>query len=96
LALWHNYKWATLKIIEVFGSDFIAPLFHHVFPDRNIDIKKMSLSTATTLLSYIRLAYPSIKQSLSEAMGNDQMTRRSFVMLQNMWHLFEFFIPVVI
>ena len=41
LALWHNYKWASAKLLQVFGRDFIAPLFHQIFPDRSIDISSM-------------------------------------------------------
>ena len=43
LAWWHNYKWATYRIMHVFAVDFIGPLFHNLFPDRNFDVKKMSV-----------------------------------------------------
>ena len=96
LAWWHNYKWSTYRIMSVFGVDFIGPLFHTLFPDRSFDVKKMSVPSATAILSYIRLSYPEVKDVLDEAikLGNllhpTQMT-----LLLNLRDLFEYFIPTV-
>ena len=96
LAWWHNYKWATYRIMSVFSVDFIAPLFHNLFPDRSFDVKKMSVPAATAILSYIRLSYMSVKPDLDAAIGLGNSVNPTFmVLLMNLRDLFEYFIPVV-
>ena len=96
LAWWHNYKWATYRILLLFGPDFVAPLFHTLFPDRNFDVRKMSVPSATAILSYIRLSYPAVKAQLADAikLGNAVLPAQ-MVLLQNLQDLFEYFIPIV-
>ena len=95
LALWHNYKWASAKLLQVFGRDFIAPLFHQIFPDRSIDISSMSHSMISTLLSYMRLSFPSFRDDLKNQYENANHGSLKWTQLNNMWHLLEYFIPVV-
>lgn len=95
LAWWHSYKWATKRILIVYANDFIAPLFHYLWPARQFDPMKCSHTSATTILSYIRLAYPGFKNSLQEQLANPIITVRQRTILQNLQHLCEFFIPVV-
>lgn len=95
LAWWHNYKWACFRIMTVFGSDFIGSCFHSLFPDRAFDVQKMSLSSVSTIMSYIRLAYPQFKDDLSNAL-QDNPSIRSRQILVNLQLMMEFFIPVVI
>ena len=96
LAWWHNYKRATYRIMHVFGVDFIAPLFHNLFPDRNFDVKRMSVPSATAILSYIRLSYTNVKADLDAAinMGN-RIHPAQMILLLNMRDMFEYFIPTV-
>jgi hypothetical protein len=96
LAWWHNYKWATYRILLVFGPDFVAPLFHRLFPDRNFDVRKMSVPSATALLSYMRLSYPAVKVQLADAikLGN-AVNPVQMVLLKNLHDMFEYFIPIV-
>lgn len=96
LAWWHNYKWATYRILLVFGPDLIGPLFHRIFPDRSFDARKMSVPSATAVLSYIRLSYSSVKDDLDAAikLGNAIMPNQ-MIMLMNLRDLFEYFIPTV-
>ena len=96
LAWWHNYKWATYRIMHVFGVDFIAPLFHNLFPDRNFDVKRMSVPSATAILSYIRLSYTNVKADLDAAinMGNS-IHPAQMILLLNMRDMFEYFITTV-
>ena len=96
LALWHNYKWASAKVLQVFGRDFIAPLFHQLFPDRSIDISSMSHSMVTTLLSYMRLSFSSFRDVLRIQYENTNPGSLKWTQLNNLWHLLEYFIPVVI
>ena len=56
LAWWHSHKWATKKIMQVFGKDLIAPMFHHLFPDREYAPEKMKLPAQHNYLTFIRLA----------------------------------------
>lgn len=95
LAWWHSYKWATKRILIVYASDFIAPLFHYLFPTRQFDSNKCSHTAATTILSYIRLAYPRFNTPLQEQLSNPTISVRQRTILQNLQHLCEFFIPVV-
>ena len=94
LAWWHNYKWATFRILLVFGPDFFGPLFHRLFPDREFSPKKMSVPSATALLSYVRLAYPLVKQNLEDAikLGN-RIHPNQMALLKNLSDLFQYFIP---
>ena len=95
LAWWHSYKWATKRIMLVYANDFIAPLFHYLFPTRQFDANKCSHTAATTILSYIRLAYPGFKDPLQELLANPTTQRKQRTILQNLQHLCEYFIPVV-
>lgn len=96
LAWWHNYKWATYRIITVFAVDFIGPLFHNLFPDRTFNVKQMSVPSATAILSYIRLSYPAVKPDLDAAIALGNTVKPSqMILLKNMRDLFEYFIPTV-
>ena len=95
LAWWHNYKWASFRILYVFWSDFIAPFYHRLYPDQTFDIKKMSFPSVTTLLSYIRLSYPLFRADLIEQMENKTLSVRSKTLLDNLYSLCEYFIPTV-
>ena len=96
LAWWHSYKWATFRICVVFGSDIIGPIFHNLFPQRSYDVKLMSFPAATSLLSYMRLAYPAVRNELNAAIALGSSVNKScMVLLNNMRDLMEYFIPVV-
>ena len=96
LAWWHNYKWATYRILLVFGPDFLGPLFHRIFPDRQFDCRKMSVPSATAVLSYVRLSYSNVRADLDAAikLGN-AVPPNQMIMLMNLRDLFEYFIPTV-
>ena len=95
LAWWHSYKWATAKIMVVFGKDFIGPMFHQLFPTKEYAPTKMKLPAMTTYLSYIRLAYPSFRQQLLDLLGRGDLSVRQRTYLTNLRDLCEYFIPVV-
>jgi hypothetical protein len=95
LAQWHNYKWATARICVVFGNDFVGPLFHSLFPDHAFDPKKMSHPSLTSILSIMRLSYPSFRDHLLEARETADLPTRSRNLLTNMFDLFETYIPIV-
>ena len=95
LAWWHSFKWSTKKIMQVFGKDLIAPMFHHLFPDREYAPEKMSLPAMTTFLTQIRLAYPRFQQQLNTSLARNDITIRQRHVLTNLSDLCEFFIPSV-
>jgi hypothetical protein len=95
LALWHNIKWATARICILFGNDFIGPFFHRLFPDHCYDPKKMSHPSLTSILSIMRLSYPSFKEELVKARQTPRLTPRARALLDNLFHMFEMFIPIV-
>jgi hypothetical protein len=96
LAWWHNYKWATYRIMTVFSVDFIGPLFHTLFPDRNFNVKMMSVPSCTAILSYIRLSYPKVKPELDAAiLQGNRVHPSQMILLLNLRDLFEYFIPTV-
>lgn len=95
LAWWHSFKWATAKIMVVFGKDIIAPMFHHLFPTSEYAPAKMKLPAMTTYLSYIRLAYPSFRQQLLDLRARGDLSDRQEIWLDNLKDLCEYFIPVV-
>ena len=96
LAWWHTYKWATKKIMQVFAIDYIAPLFHHIFPTRKFNPDKSSLPSNATFLTMIRLAYPHFRQQLDNVLLIRSINPRQRILLQNLKDLCQCFIPVVI
>ena len=95
LAWWHNHKWATRQIVRVFGSDFIVPLFHHLFPEKGFVLDKIKHSALTTYITYIRVAYPKFKNELSVAVRRLDLNTHQKSILTNLQDMCEFFIPVV-
>ena len=80
----------------MFGPDFFAPLFHRLFPDREFSARKMSVPSATALLSYVRLSYPAVKQQLEDAIKlGHGIQPNQMALLKNLQDLFEYFIPIV-
>lgn len=82
--------------MQVFGKDIIAPMFHHMFPEREYAVAKMKLPSMSTYLTLIRLAYPSFKKQLRIATAREDLTARQQAVLRNITDLVEFFIPVVL
>ena len=95
LAWWHSFKWCTKMIMQVFANDFIAPMFHFMFPTREYSVKKQRHTPNMVYLSYIRLAYPLFKEELAVALGQSTLAVRKKVLLQNLQSLCEYFIPAV-
>lgn len=95
LAWWHSFNWATKRILVVFNTDFIAPMFHSMFPEVTFRVDQTSHAAGCTYLSYIRLAYPSFQQQLAAALAMPLLQPNQRTILTNLLHLCEFFIPVV-
>ena len=65
------------------------------FPDTSIDLINFNHSSATTILSYMRLSFPHFKDDLEQTMTLPSLTGRAKIDLTNLWHLLNYFIPVV-
>ena len=85
----------VLPQLQVFACNIFGPLFHHLFPERKFAPKVSSLSSNTTILTYVRLAYPMIKEDLMNAIRIPTLTVRQRTLLQNIIDLCDIFIPVV-
>lgn len=94
LGVWHPLKQATLLIIRMFKTLFIAPLFHFLHPGE-LFFQKPSFTQGTYLLSLIRLAYPSFKDNLRDIIKDQAVVFEMRVVAQNLFDLCEFFIPLV-
>ena len=95
LAWWHNCKWTTKLVMKVFADDFIAPMFHFLFPGKEFNVDKSRHTSNTTMLSYIRLAYPSFKEQLTSTLQDPTLSVRGKNLLTNLQSLCEYFIPTV-
>jgi len=93
MGVWHVFKQASIQVYRLASAHFLAPWFHHSFPDRKF-YSAPKLRAITHRLSLIRLSYPSWRKDLREALlldlpvGNRQH-------LLNLQLLVEYFIPLV-
>ena len=95
LGTWHVYKMATVLVWRLAAADFIAPLFHVLFPRAPFK-ESPRLSVAARILSLIRLAYPSFKKELTEAIQTTPKSTSEYNHLLNLQYLCEWLIPKVI
>lgn len=58
-------------------------------------VKKMSFPAICTVLSYMRLSYSGFRAQLKAAYDKDDLTVRARALIDNLYSLFEYFIPVV-
>ena len=95
LGLWHNFKQASIILWRRFSLDFIGPLFHHMFPGVQFFAQNPKLVHVTTMLTYIRMSYPSWKDDLQNLRTDRTLHRSSRAHVHNLTALVEFFIPTV-
>ena len=96
LGLWHVYKHTCFAVYDRFADCFIAGCFHSLFPGGIFKRKPQYLSTIVTIFTYIRLAYPTFRQQLDNALAREDVSDSSKQHLINMKSLCEFYIPAVI
>ena len=97
LGVWHPYKQANNVLWNHFGPRFLAPYYNHMVPGANFS-KKAKLVTIITYFTYMRLAYPSLKPDLCDAIQRAKTKRTNPKILNTLLDLqaiFEFFLPVV-
>jgi hypothetical protein len=95
LGYWHSYKQANFLVYKAYATSFMAGCFHTLFPNIPLFPKPRHLSSVVTLLSYIRLAYPTFRDALATALSGD-LGYAERKHLENLQVLCEFYIPVVI
>jgi len=94
LGLWHPVKQLMLLIWRRFAPSFFAPLLHALVPGSRYH-EKPQLIKIHSIFTYLRLAYPAVRDRLMSMHGDLQitLTGRSFV--ANLLDLFEFYIVLV-
>jgi hypothetical protein len=93
MGVWHVYKHACTVLYKMAAPYFIAPLHHHLWPDKKfVDAPKFR--RMTHMLSIIRLSYANWKPNIQAAMMKDLPIVEKHH-LRNLSDLLEFFIPMV-
>jgi hypothetical protein len=95
LAWWHTYKHAANKLWETFAPTVFAPLWHLLYPGSQFHIRIGSFPSLIAHLTYLRVAYPSIKAQLQTLLRRDNLDVHQTNMAANLEFLFEFAIPTV-
>lgn len=94
LGTWHVMKMASTCVWRMAASDFIAPLFHQFFPNIPFPASPR-LVLSTKIFSLIRLAYPSFREQLNNALQKEALSDIQKGHLVNLRSLCEWFIPKV-
>ena len=95
LAWWHSYKAAFMKLYNRFANEFIAPLFHHLYPGGWFFPKPKHFSNVVLMFVRIRLAYDTFKPDLAKALAKEGVKPENRCHLQNMLTMCEYLIPSV-
>jgi hypothetical protein len=95
LAWWHTYKHAANKLWETFAPTVFAPLWQQLYPGSQFHIRIGSFPSLIAHLTFLRVAYPSIKVQLHTLLRRDNLDAHQTNMAANLEFLFEFAIPTV-
>lgn len=93
--MWHCYKQASWLIFKAGYRYYYGPLLHHLFPNLAL-ITKPCLAHVTTVLTLMRLAYPSLRNLLEEKLQSETVGQNGRAVLQNLQYTMEFLIPTVL
>jgi hypothetical protein len=63
---WHAYHYAHVALWNDFRHTFLGPVFFALYPDHKL-MQRPKLTQSSTLFTWMRLAYPSIKSKLVAA-----------------------------
>jgi hypothetical protein len=94
LGWWHAYKVANERLYSRFLNTIWGPAFHAISP-RSIIRAKPTLTQTLTLFTQARLAYPSFRNKLIDAIAHPTLCAERKIHLQNIQDVFEFFMPIV-
>jgi hypothetical protein len=94
-AYWHTMKMGFFAIWRTFAKQFLAGLFHQLYPKFMFRSKPSYLTSIVSLLTTIRIAYRKFGPHLKLAMAQRDLTLSTRNDLQNLHDLCEFYIPTV-
>ena len=66
LGFWHAYHYAHIALWQDFRATFLAPAFFALFPSQVL-LRRPKLLQSVTFLTWLRLAYPSVRPALTAA-----------------------------
>jgi hypothetical protein len=94
LGFWHPLKQMMLLLWRRFASCFFAPLLHSLVPGSRFH-EKPQLVKLHAVFTYLRLAYPSIRERLHSLREDKTLSVASRSLVINLIDVFEFYIPMV-
>ena len=92
--MWHVYKHAATAVFRLAANAFMAPLFHLMFPGSPF-YWTPKLRLVTFFFHVTRLAYPSVRDDLTEALKKLPAQSNEGIYARNLYFLFEYLIPTV-
>jgi hypothetical protein len=94
-AFWHTMKMGFFAIWRSFANEFLAGLFHQLYPQYIFKKKPTFLTSLVSVLTTVRIAYRIFGPILKQAMAERDKPRSVKVALRNLRDLCEFYIPTV-
>ena len=99
LGNWHSYKQANAIVFRKFQNEFFGQLHFVMFPGQPFYPNQKKLSKNVMLLSWVRLAFPSFRSELYDAIqlmeSSNSLAKAGCRHLLNLKFLCEWLIPVV-
>ena len=100
LGAWHSYKQANAIVFRMFQREFFVQLHFAMFPGQPFFFGQKKLSKNVVLFSWNRLAYPSFRDKLLDAItrmeSSNSSAKAEYRHLLNLKFMCEWLIPVVI
>ena len=94
LGLWHPLKQLMLLVWKRYASFLFAPLLHALVPGSRYH-EKPKLVKLHAVFTYLRLAFPSIRDGLRVLVSDERVNLAGRSLAQNLIDLFEFYIVLV-
>jgi len=94
LGHWHVHKFLCMLIWKTYSRTIFGPFWHELFPDKKFRIKPR-LKTVTTIMGYLRLAYPRMRNRLHQLCANQSVSEQARKSAASIRDLMEWFMPVV-
>ena len=95
LGHWHIFKHLTMRVWQVYARVIWGPLWHKLFPKQKFRLHP-KLKTASTFLSYVRLAYSSVSDEFKAAILSPAIVEEQKAHLKKIHLLCTYVIPKVL
>ena len=95
LGNWHLMKMVNICIWRLYAADFIAPLFHMLFPNAKFPWSPRMI-LVSRIFSLIRLTYPSWRAELETALQKEGLDATQKAHMMNLRDLCQWWIPKVL